>query len=179
MNLETTITEGESASPLLFDSIVSRIRPLADSFEIAIATGDVLRFRHVRGRDALRQIREAAHRFAEGVTTVNAPLEMKAFVSSDRQTMIWCHMLGALNLDGGTAWSFLQIQYYGPVVFDDLLEQFKTELLHVAEATEMRDIDLAKKGSGSRFFGATDSKSPATCGVAIPESSMASSGTTP
>jgi len=154
----------------LFDSIVSRIKPDSDSFEVEMATGDVLRFRHVAGRDAFRRIREAAHRFADGVTALNAPAAMKEFVSPDRETMIWCHILGALNLDGGSAWGFLKIQHYGPIVFDDLLEKFKDEMLHVADQVEAQEIDRAKKGSRSRSPGATGSKSPATHGANTPAS---------
>jgi hypothetical protein len=176
---DTLFTEGAPDSPLLFDSIVARIRPPSESFEVELATGDVLRFRHVQGRDAFRRIREAAHRFAEGVTAINAPEPMRPFVSSDRETMIWCHILGALCLDGGGAWGFLQIQHYGPIVFDDLLDKFKTELLHAAEQVETEEIDRAKKGSGSRCCGATGSGSPATCGESTRVNSGEMPGTTP
>jgi len=175
---DTVITEGPTDMPLLFDSIIERVRPAAETFEVALATGDVLRFRHVYGRDAFRQIRQAAHRFAEGVTPLNAPAAMKPYVS-DRETMIWCHILAALNLDGGGVWGFLQIQHYGPALFDDLLESFKTELLHVAEQTETQEIDRAKKESGRRCCGATGSKSRRTRGASTLENSKATPGTTP
>jgi len=145
---DSLFVEEPADHPLLFDSIVARIKPDRESFEVEIATGDRLRFRHVQGRDAFARIRAAAHRFADGVTELNAPEAMKQFVSSDRETMIWCHLLGALSLDGATAWHFLRIQFHGPVLFDDLLEKVKSELLHVAEQTEIQEIDLAKKRIG-------------------------------
>jgi len=159
------VTDGVSDGSLLFDSIVDRVRPRAESFFITLATGDVLRFRHVLGRDAFRQIRQAAHRFADGVTAMNAPPAMREFVSSDRSTMVWCHILCALNLDGGGVWGFLKIQHYGPIVFDELVEQFKLELIHVAEQVETQEIDRAKKGSRSRSSGETGSKSRKTSGA--------------
>jgi hypothetical protein len=173
------ITEGNGDSPLLFDSIVRRITPSEQTFEVALATGDVLRFRHVRGRDAFRQIRQAAHRFADGVTPLNAPAEMKPYLPPDRETMIWCHILGALNLDGGGALGFLKIQHFGPVVFDDLLEKFKTALAHVAEQVETQEIDRAKKGSGSRCCGATGSASRSRSGAGTHVNSTATPGKTP
>ena len=165
--------------PLLFDSIVSRIRPGAESFEVRVVTGDTLRFRHLHGRDAFRQIRDAAHRFADNVTPVNAPEAMKPFVDVNRETKIWCHILAALNLDEGGVLEFLKIQHYGPIVFDDLLEKFKTELIHVAEQVEMQEIDRAKKGSGSRCCGATGSASRSRSGAGTHVNSTATPGKTP
>ena len=66
-------------------------------------------------------------------------------VAEDRSTMIWCHLMAALNLDGGTVWDFLKIQHHAPLVFEDLLESFQTELLHAAEVAETSAIDQAKK----------------------------------
>ena len=177
--IERLITSEPPEHPLLFDSIVERITPPAETFEITLLTGDALRFRHIEGRAALRQIREAAHRFADSVTPLNAPEAMRPFVSSDRATMIWCHILGTLNLDGGGTLGFLQIQHHGPLVFDDLLEQFKSALVHIAEKAEMREIDRAKKGSRSRCSGATGSRLRKTCGAATLASSKATPGTTP
>ena len=165
MLTDELIVDGVSESSFLFDSIIERVRPSADFFSVELATGDVLRFRHVLGRDAFRQIRQAAHRFADGVTRLNAPIQVREFVSDDRSTMVWCHLLGALSLDSGGVWEFLRLQHFGPVVFEDLVEQFKSELIHVAEQVEAREIDRAKKGSRSRCCGATGSKSRRTRGA--------------
>ncbi len=170
MLTDDLIVDGVSESSLLFDSIIQRVRPVDEAFSVVLATGDVLRFRHVLGRDAFRQIRQAAHRFADGVTRLNAPIQVREFVSDDRSTMVWCHLLGALSLDGGGVWEFLRLQHFGPVVFEDLVEQFKAELIHVAEQVETREIDRAKKGSRSRCCGATGSKSHRTRGESIPMS---------
>jgi len=168
MPQDSVVIEGVADAPLLFDSLIARIKPHCDTFELKLLTDDVLRFRHVVGRDAFRRIRDAAHRFAESVTPVNAPEAYRPFVACDRDTLIWCHLLAALCLDEGGLLGFLQIQHYGPIVFDDLLEKFKTELVHVAEQVEMEEIDRAKKGSRSRSSGATGSKSRKTSGVSTP-----------
>ena len=142
---ELIFTEEREEKPLVFDSIYEHLLPGVSEFQVQLATGDTISFRHLKGRDAFRKLRNAAQRFAEGVKVANAPEAVREFVAEDRSTMIWCHLMAALNLDGGTVWDFLKIQHHAPLVFEDLLESFQTELLHAAEVAETSAIDQAKK----------------------------------
>lgn len=152
-----TLIEGSRETPALFDTILDRVRPLESQFDILLLTGDLLRFRHVVGRAAINQIGLAARRFAEDVNEGNAPSKMRPFLSADRETRVWCHILASLNLDGGGDLEFLQLQHFAPLVFEDLLEKFKTEMVHISDAADFGAIEAAKKGSGSLSRGGTGS----------------------
>ena len=169
-----SVTEPFVPNPLIFDTIVSKIKPAEESFAIVLITGDVLRFRHIIGRDSFTQIKNAANRFADAITEKNAPAPLRPYVSTDRATMVWCHMMGATNLDGGGELGFLKIQHFGPVVFDDLLRQFTKALAHVEEQVEVAAVEEAKKGFRSRSSGETGSRSRKKSGAGTPESSKVS-----
>ena len=130
----------------VFDSILGRVSNSESTFSIVLETGEELRFRHVFGRDAFRQLREAAHRFAEGVTPLSAPSGLRAYVDVSHETKVWCWLMGAMSLDDGAGeLAFLKIQHQAPVLFEMILEEFKTGILHLDAQAEMAAIDDAKK----------------------------------
>ncbi len=162
--------EEVTPSPLIFDDFLERIKPANDSFEIAMLTGDRLRFRHVYGRDSFRQIRDAANGFADSVTAEKAPPAMQPYVPSDKATKVWCHIMAQLSLDQWGELNFLKIQHYAPIVFDDLQKKFMTEMTHVSSSQEMAEIDSAKKGSAPASSGGTASRSHRKSGDSTPGS---------
>jgi hypothetical protein len=117
------------------------------SFEIHLDSGDVLRFRHLVGRDRFVQLRAAAHRFADGARTSNSPAAMRPYLDVSRDTKIWCWLMGALSMDEGAGeLVFLKIQHHAPVLFEMILEEFKAGLVHLDNSAWVREVESAKKG---------------------------------
>lgn len=130
----------------VFESILNRVTPDAAEFSVILETGEELRFRHVFGRDAFRQLRAAAHRFAESVSPGSAPLAMRPYVDVSQETKAWCWLMAAMSLDEGAGeLVFLKIQHQAPVLFEMVLEEFKAGILHLDDQAEMAAIDDAKK----------------------------------
>jgi len=148
---------------------VERFTPERESFDVELPGGERLAFSFIRGRKSLVSIRNAAHRFAESVTELNCPPEMRPYMTADPETLVWVYFLGHLCTDGGAP-EFLRLQHVSPVLFDHLLAKVQAALTGVLEADERERIESAKKESAPVPAGATGSSQHGTSGTSTQES---------
>jgi len=139
--------------PGLFDTVFRAYAPETETFEIELPAGERLAFQYLQGRKSLISLRNAAHRFADSVTEINCPPEMRPFMTQDHETLVWVFFLGHLSCEG-EAFDFLKLQHLSPILCESIVEQVQAALTGYLDADERQRINEAKKESAPAHSGA-------------------------